>query len=1085
MKILSFVAFSIFIFVIESRPNENVKQTCGYDSCHPTKSDAINVHLVPHTHDDVGWLKTVDQYYYGSRNNINKAGVQYILDSVVDELIKDPVRRFVYVESAYFDKWWSDQNDQRRHHVKRLVAEGRLEFAGGAWSMNDEAAAHYHSVLDQLTWGLRFLNDTFGECGRPKAGWQIDPFGHSRELANMWSLSGFDGLLLGRVDYQDRRRRSNSKELEMLWRGSDDLGSDIMTGIMFNTYSPPPGFCFDILCTDEPIIDNPNSPDYNVDKMVENFLEYVNDAQSVYKTNNIIITMGGDFTYQNANLWYKNMDKLIKYVNEREPKVNLLYSTPACYIKSLYDSNAIWPVKQDDFFPYASDEHAYWTGYFTSRPTFKYYERRGNNFLQVCKQLYAMTNLNARDKVDLNMLRTAMGIMQHHDAITGTEKQNVAKDYERILENGIQDCLVVVQEAMTKLMSEKSELYETPSSSESNSKDYYLPMTLCQLNASECVISETNDNFVVTVYNPLGHTIDDYIRLPIAGNTYDVTSASGEKVETQIVAISENVLNQLKTRNSIATKELVFLVEKLPRLGYKSFYVQKTNSSEIQTKRPSTYNKLESRKKHASEGTKLNHESRNKIKNSHSNLSNEQSLTIGNEYIQVSMDPNTGYVGSISQIENNKTTTFPLVQEILFYEGMSGNNNVSENRASGAYIFRPKSAEPLLITDKPINKVVKGKLVEEIHQRFSDWASQIIRVYRDRGYVEFEWLIGPIPIEDKVGKEVISRFTTDFKSENTFYTDSNGRQLLKRILNKRPTWKLDVHEPVSGNYYPVTSMISIKDESSKKSLFVLTDRSQGGSSLKDGQIELMVHRRLLHDDAFGVEEALNETENGLGLVARGTHYLVIGKDDDNVPPLVFSKILALSKLLQPAVLFTSGDNLTMLEWKQNKNEFNGISSFLPPNVHLLTLEPWKGKSVLLRLEHFFQKKDSPDALSNPATVDLEQLFSKLKILSVRETNLAANLWKSDMNKMEWTTEEDMAEEFNDKYNPDYDSERLRIFDEPSVLMMNGFEKSPYTVGRRDKNYNFLKKKIKRDENKFVISLDPMEIKTFVVEVEFR
>lgn len=73
-----------------------------------------------------------------------------------------PIQFFSFTYKAFFSKWWREQDDKLKDQVKMLVNEGRLEFIGGAWSMNDEATTHYQSIIDQFTWGLRFLNDTFG-----------------------------------------------------------------------------------------------------------------------------------------------------------------------------------------------------------------------------------------------------------------------------------------------------------------------------------------------------------------------------------------------------------------------------------------------------------------------------------------------------------------------------------------------------------------------------------------------------------------------------------------------------------------------------------------------------------------------------------------------------------------------------------------------------------------------------------------------------------------------------------------------------------------------------------------------------------
>lgn len=55
--------------------------------------------------DDVGWLKTVDQYFVGANNSIQHAGVQYILDSVTYALNENPARKFAYVEQAFFQRY--------------------------------------------------------------------------------------------------------------------------------------------------------------------------------------------------------------------------------------------------------------------------------------------------------------------------------------------------------------------------------------------------------------------------------------------------------------------------------------------------------------------------------------------------------------------------------------------------------------------------------------------------------------------------------------------------------------------------------------------------------------------------------------------------------------------------------------------------------------------------------------------------------------------------------------------------------------------------------------------------------------------
>ena len=100
----------------------------------------------------------------------------------------------------------------------------------------------------------------------------------------------------------------------------------------------------------------------------------------------------------------------------------------------------------------------------------------------------------------------------------------------------------------------------------------------------------------------------------------------------------------------------------------------------------------------------------------------------------------------------------------------------------------------------------------------ADRTTTYLRFYKDsvlQTGCEIETFIDSIPIDDNQGKEIVMKVSSpQISNNNVFYTDSQGLDLQKRILNYRPTWNLTVHQPSSGNYYPINGMIAIEDVTS-------------------------------------------------------------------------------------------------------------------------------------------------------------------------------------------------------------------------------------------------------------------------------
>ncbi|GJP55162.1 hypothetical protein CLOM_g14142 [Closterium sp. NIES-68] len=334
----------------------------------------LNIHLVAHSHDDLGWLKTIDQYYDDT--------VQYIIETVIDQLSDNPDRKFIQVEQAFFYRWWQRQQEPMRGKVRKLVASGQLEFINGGWVMHDEACTHYSDMVHQMSMGHRFIKENFNIT--PRIAWQIDPFGHSATQASLIAAKcGLDAVFIGRVDQQEKHARMAAKTMEFVWRadGAARRDSQVLGMVSYDGYYSPQQFRYqDSDGSGYHLQDNPYGEAPNVKGLVDQFVAEVTMRAKGFKTKHLLFPMGEDFSFDRAIVWFKNMDKLIHYVN-LDGRVNVLYSTPSVYLDALHSANATWPLKTGDMFPYAEDGASYWTGYFSSRPTFKQFARSCSSLL--------------------------------------------------------------------------------------------------------------------------------------------------------------------------------------------------------------------------------------------------------------------------------------------------------------------------------------------------------------------------------------------------------------------------------------------------------------------------------------------------------------------------------------------------------------------------------------------------------------------------------------------------------------------------------------------------------------------------------
>ncbi|XP_049923624.1 epididymis-specific alpha-mannosidase [Epinephelus moara] len=961
--------------------------------CSAGGNETIQTFVIPHSHMDVGWVYTIQESMHAYAANV--------YTSVTEELSKAGDRRFIAVEQEFFRLWWDTvATDSHKKQVRHLVKEGRLEFIIGGQVMHDEAVTDLDDEILQMTEGHGFLYETFGV--RPQFSWHVDPFGASATTPVLFALAGFNAHLISRIDYDLKDSMQKNKKLQFVWRGSPSLKEkqQIFTHTMDQfsyctpshlPFSNSSGFYWNgvALFPNPPkdgVYPNMSLPvtKETVHAYAKTMVENIKQRAAWFRTKHVLWPWGCDKQFYNSSVQFNNMDPLMTYINQnsKEFGVTVQYATLSEYFKAIYQSGLVWELRSsEDFLPYSTESHQAWTGFYASRNVLKGVARRASSQLHAAETLFTRYRISfpdgpvakdwALDK--LRALRWAVSEVQHHDGITGTESPKVADMYLQHL----MQAMMGVEELLAAL--------------------FLLPHSLPSILSSHYhrqAVHEALEQHVI-VYNPLAWNITTIVNVTVTFPSAAVFDDDGQPVPAQIQ----------RSAQSNVTYDL-FIVVELGGLQHRKYLIKFSDRKcSHRFKCGSTY-----------EAKGVLFERRN-IRDSAT--AGRRLLPVLSDCYKLMFDQDRNLLHSITYLQEKRRVR--MTQDFWEYHA---NGDVKTGPISDNYIFSANGSAVRAYKAVEM-EIIPGKIVTEIRQRFyreesdKDYTYSITtRVPACFGSrprcrrLEQMYLLGPLHLNT----EVVLRTSSSLKNNRTLFTDDNGYQMLKR------TYRKFTNNTLARNYFPMVRAAYIEDELSR--LVLVSDRAHGVSSQANGQLEVMLHRRLWNNLPWnlGYNLTLNDST-----VVRPTLWMMLGSISDT------------SKLYQREAIELQHRPVVMpIDQPQRpwqKKEPRGSSPLrpvvLPPNLHLLSLSipGWNYSSdhdvhlrhinsgkdlhsepdynrVLLRIMHLFEDGEDPE-LSKPVTINLKEVLQGLGEVKVLKERSLTGTWDiARLQRWKWRTADD-------------------------------------------------------------------------------